>query len=421
MKKSIITFLSMILSTVGMLLAQDEYRISQPLPDSVNYSITIPSGWQVKLSHADHASITIVTPCKIFYDEANEPQVCSVEGRELTILENTSMPKSTILEIAVMWPISHLRVNKNALVTTEKLTFAPNCCIDIEQYSVVNGTVWKGLGNMELNVFYDGCLKLDTLVVADKLEMYRAAGSTFECGTIDAASGTLKLDRRSLGTDYVFHTPKNMTVKTVNRNWRRYFDRMELSFGFQLPITIYTNSKYGSAYNYDQRYAMNMLMSFPSFNLAKRLTFRPGLMYEYNWSHLENNVTTDGNSLTVVTPSSGLLPRQTLTNTLLGVDLGFSYGIGKHIDGNKMYANFGLSFARSIGGSLNTRTLGANNRWFKTNDDVDVFNPWQLRARMGLSMGSIGGRINLYYDLLPTYRSGIGADDIHCFGITVGF
>jgi len=423
MKKTTQIFFAMLLLGVGMLQAQNEFRINQPIPDSVNYCITIPAGWEVRIVRAEHAGVTVITPCEMFYEEANEPEVCRLEGRHLTILKNSSMPKSTILEIAVKWPIRILDIEKNAHVTTGALVFDPYGEVTIDEGAKVSGTSWSGLGNMEVEVWNNASLRLDTLRAAGQLDYYRSPEAFAECPVIEAAGGDLKIDKHSKGTDYSFHTPKNLTLKTVNHKWRNTFlYKMNLSFGIRLPYTLYTNAQYGSAYNFDQQVALVEELDFGSLSF-KRLSIRPSFLVEFSYSRLINHVATDGKSLTVVTPTSGLLPKQSLLNNQIGVSLNFDYGIGPYNVEHDRYdfsLTWGLSFMHSVNPTLRTKTLGTDNRWDKTNEEADVFNPWQLRAKVGLNLApTLGGHIDLYYDLLPTYRSGIGADGIHCLGITL--
>ncbi len=427
MKKSFCFVAFMLLAT--MLQAQNEYRISQSIADSTHYCIAISAGWQVRIVQAEHSSVSIVTPCQVFYEEAAEPQVCQVDGRKLTILKNSSMPQSTIIEIAVKMPVQELEIYENASVTTEALLFNPHCRIDINQHATVRGTSWSGLGDMELNVWVDGSLHLEALRTVGELNFYRGPGATAECPLVEAAKGTLEIDRRSHGTDYASRTPSNLTVKSVNRNWMRNFNSFKLSLGVSWPYTVYTNAQYGSAYNFDQHYAVNLMASFGCVEFTKRLSLVPGVIYEISTSQLLNHVATDGKSLTVTPPASGLLPKQHLLTNHLGVNLGLSYGIGDYDKIRKIYDAYtylALSFSRNFSTALISSVQGTDNHWNTKRETADVYNPWQLRAKVGLSLGGVvndlvGTRIECYYDLLPTFRSGIGADDIHCLGITVGF
>jgi hypothetical protein len=73
---------------------------------------------------------------------------------------------------------------------------------------------------------------------------------------------------------------------------------------------------------------------------------------------------------------------------------------------------------------LITRTLNDNNHWVIRREKVDVLNPWQIRAlfRFSPSIPLIGRySVDLYVDLLPTYKSGIGADGFHQMGISLNF
>ncbi len=422
MKKTGFLFLAIVCSL--SLRAQEEYRISQPLPDSVNYRIAVPAGCDVRIVTADHAGVSIINSPQSFFVGGSELQVLTVDKEELSI--ETYMPAiPMVVEIAVKEPLRGLTVKKGGRVTTGDLEFVPGGSVTLEEGSWVQGATWSGLSNLDVQVFYDARLQLDTLKVRGRLDLYRAPGATVNCAAVEGTEGELTLDRRSFGTDFGALAPENFTVKQVSHSWRRHFNQAELSFGFSAPLTVCRNNRYGSAYNIDQSISLNMLVSTNDIRLSDRWSMRTGFLLEERWSRLLNHVATDGSQLTVVTPTSGLLPRQTLNQTLLGLNLGFTYGIGPYDTEKRHYplsAQFGMSFLYSAKGQLLTRTQGTDNRWHREKEAADVFNPWQIRANMGLLMGpTLGCRVDFFVDLLPTFRSGIGADKMHCMGISIGF
>ena len=95
---------------------------------------------------------------------------------------------------------------------------------------------------------------------------------------------------------------------------------------------------------------------------------------------------------------------------------------GKWIKNLKV--GFGLMPMYVYGNKLITRTLNDNNRWVIGREKVDVLNPWQIRALFKFSPYiPLLGRysVDLYVDLLPTYKRGTGMDGFHQMGISLNF
>ena len=109
--KKIAIFTAFLLTSITMLSAQDEYRISQPLSDSIDW-VVIEDGWQVRIRHGEKSSLTIVTPCGTFFEEDNEPQISTVVGDKLTLHSNKYMPRSTVVEITLKHKLHYLKVEK---------------------------------------------------------------------------------------------------------------------------------------------------------------------------------------------------------------------------------------------------------------------------------------------------------------------
>lgn len=440
MKKTIL-FTAMILTTIAASLqAQNEYRIKQQLPDNID-SIEICSGWVVKLNQANEASLTIVTPCEVFYEEDSEPLVCNVEGQCLSLLENKSMPKSTVIEINVTKPLRKLRIDYGANVETGNLQFGKYCLVDVgtgksdannDRFRLfpktsVKGGTWHSEGKISLFVNHEAELKLDSIVADKSLYAKVHSGATLECPVVLSPETNIKKDVKSFGTDYQSDSTINMTVKLQNRNWMRYFDALTLSGGISAPIPLYMNNKSGSAYNRGENYRFCYIIGVTSgLPLTKRLTFTPRLLGELDWSRLLNSVKTDGNSLTLDNSVGAERPHQLLYSASMGLDFHFNYDIGRKNAETGRYPlalNFGLALLSNGNSSLVTRTMGTDNRWHRTREEANVFNPFQIRASVGIGGGSLFGpaSLNLFYDLLPTFKSGIGADKLHTFGISINF
>ena len=410
----------------GELQAQNEYRISQPIPDSIN-SLYIEEGWQVHIRHGEQASVTIVTPCSIFFEEDNEPQISTVTGKQLTLLSNKTMPKSTVVEITLTRKIRNLHIQKNATVQTDNLLFYDNFAhVNIDEGATVTGKSWKSSKNLEVTVDHNATLRIDTLQAEDELTLYRRAQSRVDCPTLISTNTLVKNDVKSFGSLYQTDTTRNLKVKDVNRSWLEPFGGLTFSVGLSSPIPLYMNNKSGSPYNRGESYHYYLSWNFINpLYLTNNFTFSPGIIMDFNWSRLLNSVAYDGNALVLNTPTSGELPQQHLYTGNLGLRLKFNYAFGKtnqETGRSQFNISFGMDVMRNVNARLVTRTMGTDNHWNRTREKIDVMNPWQLRTFISIGGGPLTrASLGLTYDLLPTFRSGTDADKIHTFGITLSF
>lgn len=417
---------TLLLATFSLSLhAQNEYRISQSISNEIN-DITIRPGWNVVLKQGTQPSLTIVTTCQAFFDDGTEPEVCTIKEQSLELLENTTMPKSTVIEIVLSVPIESLYVGPGSSLTTDNLRFSDDWNnIEISDSAIVRGKSWHS-NSSYVKVGFHSELTLDTLEATKRLTVICRPYSKFECPAVISPDTKIKKDKRSLGTPFQSDSIQNIKVKETNNNWWHHIDGISLSGGISAPIPLYMNNKSGSAYNRGESYRITLQAGFlRQIELTRRLSFNPTLRYDWEWHRLLNNVVTDGNSLTLTDTPTAEQPQQHILSQYVGINLGFTYAIGKK-DREKIYPyhiNFGLSGLYNISGRLATRTMGTDNRWNRTNVKTDIFNPWQIRANVGIGGGHLLGRfnLNLTYDLLPTFRSGIGAKDIRTFGVSISF
>ena len=415
---------SITIACLSSLQAQNEYRIKQALPDDID-SIYICAGWDVHLSHNSEASITIVTVCQAFFEEGSEPEVCTVEGHCLTLLENKTMPKSTRIEIITSSPIQLLEVGENAVLTTGDLSFAPkHDHVSIKRGAMVTGGRWLCEDGLFLNIYSDANTKLDSIVAKQFIDIYQFNDSRFDCPVILSPKTDIQRGPHALGTAYHTDTALHMTVKTKHI-LRREMMALTLSGGIDAPIPLFMNNTQGSPYNRGENYRIHLQLAIsPDIKIRDNLQLRIALQSEYDWSRLLNTVTTDGNSLTLDNSYGALNPQQFLLGTSLGLDFSLKYSFGKSNPQTGL-TPFGLKFgvtAMLVKGHLSTRTMGSDNRWHRTSEKVDVFNPWQLRAHFGIGGGPLTrATLSLTYDLLPTFRNGIGADNVHTFGVSISF
>ena len=423
--KKIAIFTAFLLTSITMLRAQDEYRVSQPLSDSIDW-VVIEDGWQVRIRHGEKSSLTIVTPCGTFFEEDNEPQISTVVGDKLTLHSNKSMPRSTVVEITLKHKLHYLKVEKGATVQTDNLMFYGSFAdVDISEDATVTGKSWRGAKNLDVTVDQNATLRLDTLQAENKLTLLREPKARVDCPTLISADTKVKSDVKSCGSLYQTDPARNLTVKNVKRSFAKSIEGISFSVGLSAPTPLYMNNKSASPYNRGESYRICFQWGLNKAIPVGPLSFDPRITYELGWSRLLNSVSYNGNALVLNTPASGEIPQQHLYTESVGLRLGMGYSFGqKNKDnGEKLFKlGFGLDALYNFNGRLVTRTMGSDNRWDRTREKIDVMNPWQLRAFVSLgSPAALGGSIGLTYDLLPTFRTGTDADKIHTLGVTLSF
>ena len=423
--KKIAIFTALLLTSITMLSAQDEYRVSQPLSDSIDW-VVIEDGWQVRIRHGEKSSLTIVTPCGTFFEEDNEPQISTVVGDKLTLHSNKSMPRSTVVEITLKHKLHNLKVEKGATVQADNLMFYGSFAdVDISEDATVTGKSWRGAKNLDVTVDQNATLRLDTLQAENKLTLLREPKARVDCPTLISADTKVKSDVKSYGSLYQTDPARNLTVKNVKRSFAKSIEGITFSVGLSSPVPLYMNNKSASPYNRGESYRICFQWGLNKAIPVGPLSFDPRITYELGWSRLLNSVSYNGNALVLSTPTSGEIPQQHLYTESVGLRLGMGYSFGqKNKDnGEKLFKlGFGLDALYNFNGRLVTRTMGSDNRWDRTREKIDVMNPWQLRAFVSLgSPAALGGSIGLTYDLLPTFRTGTDADKIHTLGVTLSF
>ena len=327
--KKIAIFTAFLLTSITMLSAQDEYRVSQPLSDSIDW-VVIEDGWQVRIRHGEKSSLTIVTPCGTFFEEDNEPQISTVVGDKLTLHSNKYMPRSTVVEITLKHKLHYLKVEKGATVQTDNLMFYGSFAdVDISEDATVTGKSWRGAKNLDVTVDQNATLRLDTLQAENKLTLLREPKARVDCPTLISADTKVKSDVKSCGSLYQTDPARNLTVKNVKRSFAKSIEGITFSIGLSSPVPLYMNNKSASPYNRGESYRICFQWGLNKAIPVGPLSFDPRITYELGWSRLLNSVSYNGNALVLNTPASGEIPQQHLYTESVGLRLGMGYSFGQ--------------------------------------------------------------------------------------------
>lgn len=406
-----------------------EYRVQQQLPDTLN-EITIVPGWEVVIIQelGQPNNITIVTPCEMFFSQENEPEVCSINKHALEILSNTSMPKNTILEIHIGNPLKELYIRDSAHVETGSLYFTQHPRIHIGKHAVVEGGSWlcdTSRSHVSTRIFQgmNSSLTLDTLsVVKGKMVVEKDADFNYRYLT---ANDNLRIrkHRTVSGTPLSSDSANNVTVKRFSgfSNYM-YNTRLGISGGLSYAIPAFRNHRYGSAYNIGESYGVILQSSLDPIVFSNdRWQLAHKLRLDWKWTRLLSDVECSNGALVTTTALQNDVVHQNLYSLSLGIPLDLIYTISKK---SGLNISIGLAPTYIFKSNLVTRVLGEDDCWHRSTDRADVYNPFQLRATFGIgNFGGFVGRVGVdfFVDLLPTYRSGIGAEGFHQMGVNIHF
>ena len=113
MKRIILSLAILLAAQIGF--AQEEVAIEQNINQRIN-KLEINSGWEVHLIHHEADSgyrVAIITEDDLAA-RAYNVQLCNVKDQTLTILENTQLPRGTVVEIEGPMTFGQINLLNNA-------------------------------------------------------------------------------------------------------------------------------------------------------------------------------------------------------------------------------------------------------------------------------------------------------------------
>jgi hypothetical protein len=129
-----------------------------------------------------------------------------------------------------------------------------------------------------------------------------------------------------------------------------------------------------------------------------------------------DNIVAAQNGQLVLDPSYGATPpRQSLYYWSIGLPIRVKYNPWKYV---LFYASLAPTY--NFTPYLHSTTLDANNHYHTRLEKVDILNHFNLRASIGVGLGSLH-RLEFFVDLLPTFKSSAGAPQTRMMGLTYTF
>ncbi len=428
MKRIILSFIFLLAAQIGF--AQEEVAIEQRIEQPIN-RLEIYRGWDVHLLHNEADSgyrVAIIT------DEDHAPfafnvQLCNVKGDTLTILENTQLPRGTVVEVE--GPMKFQRINlfyeatakANQVIATQSDSQLNNIFISrdadfhIQHYLIPDPDCGPGI-----EVWERSKLTLDTISGTGNaaVKLYEA---DFQIVT-NELDGKITLHKyeetpgwhyqqtdwreiKSKGEDGIWVTTDHKKI------WNNAL-HVEASIGYRLG----TNPK-----NADSPFLQNGTLSVnfglsTYFRFSNKLGLSTGVLLNTNKHYLCHQVSYVEDAL-VVTDGQGDFQRNRLRSSYIGIPVTLYYFLGK-----QQTESFSLDLfcGRLCGEILNTsidptKLIGFKN-WTKEYID-GTFNPWKLEVGLSFNTNHLGifHGVRVFTNLLPEYKPGVTSDKIRSIGI----
>ena len=412
--------------------AQDIYEIEQTF-DQLFKSLEIDKGWDARLIQAPKGSPTTVvlrTRCAEFFEEGNEPNIIKAKNfgkmsGHLWLNENTSMPRSTVVEIHTAQPINNIHLYKGARLTIEQYDFDS---VDLE-ISADTGALlvidsMHNLGKTSINL-YNATLDLRHGKV-NSLSIWAHGNSVVKKGKLWSVNQRLYLSNDAVSNVTATDSANHLYVD--RKRWLNNTDKfrsLNLNFGFNLsePIMNTDGARHGSPYN--TNFELGYFIHFQTNDIPIKGRWHWNLGYQFGGQMklLDNVVQADGKRLVLDDSYGATPPRQYLTHEYMGLPVSIKYIFDKRYNIFFKSAYASLMPMINFNQTLTTNTLNEHNHWTRKEDKgLDMLNRFNVRASIGLNavLGGLGG-IEFFIDLLPTYKASAGAPQTRMMGLVYHF
>lgn len=425
-----ITLFIAILFTFNMGFAQEEVAIEQRIEQPIN-TLEIHRGWDVHLLHneADSGYRVAIITSEDYAPFAFNVQLCNVKGDSLTILENTQLPRGTVVEVEGPMKFQRINLMNEATAKANKVIATQSDCrldnifisrdadFHIQHYLIPDPDCGPGI-----EVWERSKLTLDTISGTGNVavKLYEA---DFQIVT-NELSGKINLHEYEATPGWHYRTTDWREIKSKGEDgiwvttdhhkiWNNAI-HIEASLGYRLG----TNPK-----NADSPFLQNGTLSVnfalsTYFRLSNKLGLSTGVLLNTNKHYLCHQVSCEDNALVVIDGQRDF-QRNRLRSSYIGIPVSLYYFLGK-----QQTESFSLDLfcGRLFGEVLNTsidptKLIGFKN-WTKEYID-GTFNPWKLEVGISFNTNHLGilHGIRVFTNLLPEYKPGVTTDKFRSIGI----
>ena len=428
MKRIILSLAILLAAQIGF--AQEEVAIEQTINQRIN-KLEINSGWDVHLIHHEADSgyrVAIITEDDLAA-RAYNVQLCNVKDSTLTILENTQLPRGTVVEIEGPMTFGQINLLNNATAEADYVVASAasvpedwtnlNLCMyssfHVRHYHIPNPENSPGM-----KIWDHAQLTIDTLSGEGDAVVNTYAG-VFQHGT-NILQGKITLYESENTDDWPYMHKDCRVIKTkevdgelVTTDRRKIWNNA-LSVDAGIGI-LYGNRPKDPNSPYLQSTTLSTKVGISTyFKLGYRWGISTGLLWNSNNKSLCHQVKYENNELVVI-DGQGDFQRNWFTYNYLGVPVTVNYYLGKH--GTE---SLSLDFycARLLGEHLRS-TTDPTKLFSRTKEKVDIFNPWKLEVGLSFNTQHLGffHGIRVFTNLLPEYKPGVTTDKFRSVGVEI--
>lgn len=433
--KHIILLLIAILFAFSLGFAQEEVAVEQRIEQQINI-LQIYRGWDVHLLHneADSGYRVAIITNEDYAPFAFNVQLCNVKGDTLTILENTQLPRGTVVEVEGPMTFQQIAVGIEATAKADKVIAVQSDCqltnlfisrdadFHIQHYLITDLECGSGI-----EVWDRAKLTLDTISgtgnaavkIYDKVDFQIVENNL---------NGRISLDEYEKTPDWHYQQKDSRVIKTkeVNNEWisinrPKWWDdafQVEASLGYRLGTNP---SDANSPFLQSGTLSVNVRLA-TYFRLNRRWALNTGFLLNTERKYLCHQVSYEDNALEVIDGQEEF-QRNRLKSYYMGVPVTLYYYLGK-----RQTESISLDFfcGRLIGEELRTskdptKLIGFRN-WSgeKVND---IFNPWKLEVGLSFNTNHLGilHGFRVFTNLLPEYKPGVTTEKIRTVGVEFKF
>ena len=435
-----ITLLLATLLATQIAFSQEEIAIEQNISQRIN-KLEINPGWDVHLIHHEADSgyrVAIITE-EDLAARAYNVQLCNVKDSTLTILENTQLPRGTVVEIEGPMTFGQINLLNNATAEADyvvasaasvseketNLHLRKNASLLVKHYHIPSKE-----NSPVMDVWDQARLTIDTISGEGDAVVNIYAGADFQYG-INALHGKITLseyDKTGNWPNWPYQQKDCRVIKTkevdgelITTDRRKLWNDalvVDIGLGIQQGNTPTNPNSPFLQYN-----TVSLNIGFTTyFKLGNRWALRTGLQWNDNRKSLCHQVKYENNELIVI-DGQGDYHRNRLYNLYMGIPVTLDYYLGK-----RQTESFSLDLycGRLIGEALVTSNDPTKffGLFSGTTDHLDnIFNPWKLEVGLSFNtrhLGIIHG-LRVFTNLLPEYKPGVTTDKIRSFGIEIKF
>ena len=436
MKRIILSLAILLAAQIGF--AQEEVAIEQNINQRIN-KLEINSGWDVHLIHHEADSgyrVAIITE-EDLAARAYNVQLCNVKDQTLTILENTQLPRGTVVEIEGPMTFGQISlldrataeadyVVASAASVSEKetnLDLSKNASLLVKHYHIPSKE-----NSPVMDVWDQARLTIDTISGEGDAVVNTFAGADFQYG-INALHGKITLseyDKTGNWPNWPYQHKDCRVIKTkevdgelVTTDRKKIWNNA-LSLNAGVGVLQGNTPKDPNSPLLQSTTVSVKLGMTTYFKFSNHWGLSSGILWNHNTKSLCHQVKYEDEELVVI-DGQGDYQRDRLKNDYLGIPITLFYYLGKR---QTESLSLDLYCARLLGERLSTSADPTQVAWGFgwTAISVDnVFNPWKLEAGLSFNtqhLGVIHG-IRVFTNLLPEYKPGFTTDKFRSVGLEI--